>query len=74
MKNFFFLVISFIFLTSCDNRKFNMRVCSGDGIAFTETWVKCDSFQMVSNTEAYIWVDGAKMRIFGDRGIKPESN
>lgn len=51
-----------------------MRVCSGDGIAYTETWIQCDSFQMVTNTEAYIWVNGTKMKIIGNRGIKPESN
>lgn len=74
MRNFSFLVIFIILLSSCENRNFNMRVCSGDGIAYSETWIKCDSFQMVSNTEAYIWFDGTKMKIVGDRGIKPESN
>lgn len=77
MKNLIFFLISIFFLTSCNTRNtrnFNMRVCSGEGIFYTETWVKCDSFQMVSNKEAYVWVDGVKMKIVGDRGIKPETN
>lgn len=74
MKKFIFVLGVFISLTSCSNRKFNLRICSGDGIAYTETWVECDSFQMVTRNEAFIWVDGQKMKIFGDRGIKPESN
>ena len=73
MKKILFLALVLVSLTSC-GRKFNMRVCSGDGIAYTETWVECDSFQMVSTDEALIWVDGQKMKIFGDRGIKPETN
>jgi hypothetical protein len=74
MKKLMFVLVVFFSLTSCGGRNFNMRVCSGDGIAYTETWIECDSFQMVSRNEAFIWVDGQKMKIVGDRGIKPETN
>lgn len=30
------------------------------------TTVKCDSFQMVSKTEAYVWVDGRKTKIIAE--------
>jgi hypothetical protein len=30
------------------------------------TTVKCDSFQMVSKTEAYVWVDGRKTKIVAE--------
>ena len=73
MKKILFVLGILISLTSC-GRKFNVRVCSGDGISYTETWIECDSLQMISTKEAFIWVDGQKMKIFGDRGIKPESN
>ncbi len=73
MKRILFILSVLFLLTSC-GRNFNMRVCSGDGIAYTETWIECDSFQMISNTEALIWVDGQQMKIIGDRGIKPETN
>lgn len=68
------LIPTLIFMASCHDREFNMRVCSGKDFTYTETWIKCDSFQMISQTEAFIWVDGKKMRILGDRGIKPETN
>lgn len=74
MKKLTLIFLGIVFLTSCGGRKFNMRVCSGDGIAYTETWIQCDSFQMVSSDEAFIWIDGQKMKIVGDRGIKPETN
>lgn len=74
MKKLIFVLGILFLLTSCGNRQFNVRVCSGDGIAYTETWIECDSFQMVSRNEAFIWIDGRQMKIFGDRGIKPESN
>lgn len=82
MKKIITLTSILILLTSCDEgrvgilnkRQFNLRVSSGEFFNYTETWLECDSFQMVSQTEALIWVDGHKMRILGDRGIKPESN
>ena len=30
------------------------------------TTVKCDSFQMMSKTEAYVWVDGRKTKIIAE--------
>lgn len=82
MKKIITLTSTLILLTSCgegrvgilNKRQFNLRVSSGEFLNYTETWLECDSFQMVSQTEALIWVDGHKMRILGDRGIKPESN
>lgn len=82
MKKIITLTSILILLASCDEgrvgilnkRQFNLRVTSGELLNYTETWLECDSFQMVSQTEALIWVDGHKMRILGDRGIKPESN
>jgi hypothetical protein len=68
------LISILISLISCKNRNFNMRVCSGDGFSYTETWIECDSFQMKTLTEAEIWVDGHKMKIIGNRGLRPETN
>jgi hypothetical protein len=28
---------------------------------------------MISHNEAFIWSDGIKMKLIGDRGLKPES-
>jgi hypothetical protein len=72
MKKILFLSLVLLILTSC-GRKFNMRVCSGEDVAYTETWIECDSFQMNTAFEADIWVDGQKLHIIGNRGIKPET-
>ena len=74
MKTIIFTLSVFI-LTSCsEDRKFTMKICSGHDFTYNENWVRCDSFQMVTQNEAFIWVDGHKMKIIGDRGIKPMSN
>ena len=82
MKKIITIAAALVLLTSCETgkngifnkRQFTLRVISGENFTYTETWVECDSFQMVSQTEALIWVDGHKMKILGDRGIRPESN
>jgi hypothetical protein len=51
-----------------------MIISTGDGIAYTETRVECDKFEMINSKEAYIWVDGEKMKVVGSRGVKPHSN
>lgn len=74
MKKIITICLFATLLTSCNRHEFTVKVCNGEGFLYTETWVECDSFQMVSTDEAVIWVDGQQMRIFGDRGIKPETN
>ena len=74
MKKLILVFGILVTLSSCGGRKFNVRVCSGDGIAYTETWIECDSIQMLNRNEAFVWIDGQKMKIIGDRGIKPETN
>ncbi len=67
--------ISLIFiLSSCDNHQFTLVVSNGEGWSYTESWVECDSFQMISSKEAYIIVDNKKMKIISTRGIRPISN
>jgi hypothetical protein len=74
------IVISFLTLItffSCNQspkkQKFVIGVCQGDNINYTVTYIECDSFQMINSKEAFIWVSGTKMKVIGDRGIKPES-
>jgi hypothetical protein len=74
MKNLFILLFTLTLLTSCVKRKFTLQVCSGSGFTYSETWLECDSFQMQSQTKAEAWIDGTKMSVIGDRGIRPESN
>lgn len=76
MKNLLLITLS-VLATSCltpSDKNFTLRVCSGSGLLYSETWVECDSFQMVSSNEAFIWLNGTKMKVIGDKGIKPSSN
>ena len=64
------LSITLLSLTSCQNREFKVIVTNGSGIYTTETWLYCDSVQMISITEADVWIDGKKMKIYADKGIR----
>ncbi len=74
MKKTLLLTILTLTLLSCEHKKFTMIISTGDGIAYTETRVECDKFEMINSKEAYIWVDGEKMKVVGSRGVKPQSN
>lgn len=67
------LSIALLTLTSCQNREFKLITSNGNGFTYTETWMYCDSFQMISTTEADVWVDGKKMKVYADRGIRIEN-
>lgn len=67
------LSIALLSLTSCQNREFKLIISNGNGFTYTETWMYCDSFQMISTTEADVWVDGKKMKVYADRGIRIEN-
>lgn len=77
MKSFLLLLLTSTLIFSCNQspkkQKFVIGVCQGDNINYTVTYIECDSFQMINSKEAFIWVSGTKMKVIGDRGIKPES-
>lgn len=74
MKKIITICLFATLLTSCNRHEFTVKVCNGEGFLYTETWVECDSFQMISPTEADIFVGKQKMRVIGTRGIRPMSN
>ncbi len=39
-----------------------------------ETWIYCDSFQMISEKEADVVVDGKTIKIKASTGIYPENS
>jgi len=43
------------------------------GLGYSETKVYCDSVQMISISEAYIFIDGVKQRVLAER-VRPCSN
>ena len=77
MKKILFVLLTLSAFFSCmgprKKKNFTIGVCQGDNINYTVTYVECDSFQMISHNEAFIWSDGIKMKLIGDRGLKPES-
>lgn len=74
MKILSILSIVILLTTSCQKRNFTLQVCTGHDFTYKETWIECDSFQMIDKNQAYIWHDGTKMKVIGDRGISPVSN
>ena len=74
MKKIIIISLFSWILTSCSKHEFTVKICSGDGILYTESWVECDSFQMISPTEANIFVGKQRMKVIGTRGIRPMSN
>lgn len=64
MKAKLFLLLLLIFGCKANDTKYNWYV----QIRHTKTdytTIFCDSVQMVSQHEAYIWIDGQKSHIFG---------
>lgn len=74
MKKLITISLFLLLFASCSRHEFTMKVCNGEGFLYTESWVECDSFQMVSPTEAYIFVGAQKMKVIGTRGIRPMTN
>ena len=74
MKSLSILSIVILLTTSCHKREFTIQVCTGHDFTYKETWLECDSFQMIDKNQAHIWVDGRKMKVIGERGISPLSN
>ena len=48
-----------------------MIIMGGSGWSATSTYVSCDSFQMLTNKKAYVWVDGIKMCVQADIILTP---
>jgi hypothetical protein len=77
MKKLTLISIGSILLASCTDmistKPFTVIVNTGTGLKFNQTHVDCDSFQMVSQKEIFIWNQKNKMRILGDQ-ITVQSN
>ena len=69
MKRIIFLLLVLTTLTSC-GRKFKLTISNG---IMNETWIYCDSFQMISEKEVDIVIDGKSIKIKASVGIYPES-
>ena len=75
MKQFIIIFIT-ILLFGCSNTnncapkkqyEFRANFTSGSGWERGFSYVDCDSVQMVSQSEVFVWVDGHKSRIIADK-------
>lgn len=71
-----YTLLALVFLASCrqaSERKMFVWLKYDNGLDYSETKIYCDSVQMVTKSEAYIFIDGVKQRIVADR-VRPCSN
>jgi hypothetical protein len=71
MKKLMLVILLTFALISCSKKEpepklegWYLRVEYDKGWSWST--IKCDSLQMVSKTEAFVWVNGKKVRIIGD--------
>ena len=61
-------------LWGCGNpsadKQLKVILSNGSGWSYSSTFIDIDSIQMLSKEEAFIWINGSKMKIYADL-IKP---
>ena len=65
-------LLAFVFLSSCEPPKKHNLILTVFLGGLIGTDVECDSLQMLSTTECYVWIDGRKMKIIGNQ-LRPRS-
>ena len=82
MKKLLIMLFFTILLISCENDKkeekyskypIELLIINGEGMALSNCYIKCDSFNAISATEYDIWRDGVKQKIIASRAITPYS-
>ena len=71
-----YTLLALVFLASCSQRserEMYVWLKYDAGVEYSSTKIYCDSVQMVTKSEAYIFIDGVKQRIVADR-VRPCSN
>ena len=71
-----YTLLALVFLTGCyqkSDRKMYVWLKYDSGLNYSSTKIYCDSVQMVSISEAYIFIDGVKQRVLAER-VRPCSN
>ena len=75
MKQFIIIFIT-ILLFGCSNtnncapkKQYKIRVSLSSGTGWDSGFseINCDSAQMISKEEAFVWIDGHKSRIIADK-------
>lgn len=65
---------AFAFYNLYSTRDYKLTVCNGSGLSYMETFVYCDSFEMVSTKEVKFWVDGKEQTVLATDCIRVETN
>lgn len=71
-----YTLLALVFLAGCyqkSDRKMYVWLKYDSGLNYSSTKIYCDSVQMVSISEAYIFIDGVKQRVLAER-VRPCSN
>lgn len=72
----FYTLLALVFMTGCmrkSEREMYVWLKYDSGLHYSSTKIYCDSVQMVSISEAYIFIDGVKQRVLAER-VRPCSN
>ena len=59
-----------ILMFSSTDKQLKVILSNGSGWSYSSTYIDIDSIQMISKEEAFIWINGSKMKIYADL-IKP---
>jgi hypothetical protein len=54
---------AFAFYNLYSSRDYKLTVCNGSGITYMETFIYCDSFEMISTKEVKFFVDGKNKQL-----------
>jgi hypothetical protein len=68
------LIITFIMFHLPNSRDYRLTVCNGSGLTYMETFIYCDSFEMISTKEVKFWVDGKEQTVLATDCIRIETN
>ena len=66
--------LAFAFYNLYSSRDYRLTVCNGSGLTYMETFIYCDSFEMVSINEVKFWVDGKEQTVLATDCIRVETN
>ena len=65
---------AFAFYNLYSSKNYKLTVCNGSGLNYMETFIYCDSFEMISTKEVKVWVDGREQKILATDCIRVETN
>lgn len=68
------VISAFAFYNLYSTRDYKLTVCNGSGITYMETFIYCDSFEMVSTKEVKFWIDGKEQTVLATDCIRVETN